>query len=117
MERGQPGVVGLERVRVHLSDDNEVSNHLGVLLRHGGMLSAGLEVLSSKPDSLIDHWKLAERHVNTMSERYVNVVEDITGGFRGCGAVALVEGSAVGNKGGQGRVSGGMTKMLRIWTK
>ena len=73
VERGQPGVVDLERLGVHLGDGNEGANHLHVPLRCGGMLSAGLEVLSSKPDSLIEHRKLAEGHVRTRSERDGNI--------------------------------------------
>ena len=69
VERGESGVVDLERLGVHLGDGDEGANHLHVPLRRGGMLSAGLEVISSKPDPLIEHGKLVEGHVGTRSER------------------------------------------------
>ena len=69
VERGTSRVVDLERLGVHLGDGDEGVNHLHVYLRRGGMLSAGLEMVSSKPDSLILHGKLVEGHVGIRSER------------------------------------------------
>ena len=48
-----------------LGDGDEGANHLHVPLRNGVMLSAGLEMISSKPDSLIEHGELVEGHVET----------------------------------------------------
>ena len=51
----------------------------------GGMLSAGLEVISSKPDLLIEHGKLVEGHVGTRSERDGIVGRKSQAAFRVCG--------------------------------
>ena len=59
----------LERLGVHLGDADEGANHLHVPLRRVGMLSASLEMISSKPDSLIEHGEFVEGHVGTRSER------------------------------------------------
>ena len=50
----------LERLGVHLGDADEGANHLYVPLRRVGMLSAGLEMISSKPDSLIEQGEFVE---------------------------------------------------------
>ena len=69
MDRGESGEVDLERLGVHLGDGDEGANHLRVPLYRVGMLSAGLEMISSKPDALIENGKLVEGHVGTRSER------------------------------------------------
>ena len=58
-----------EHLRVHLGNGDEGANHLQVPLCRGGMLSAGLKMISSKPDSLIELGKFLEGHVGTRSER------------------------------------------------
>ena len=79
VERGQPGVVGLEHLRAHLGGDDKVPDQLLVRLRRDGMLIAGLEELSSQPDSLLDHWKLTKGHAEAESGKYGNIGWRVTG--------------------------------------
>ena len=73
VERGQPGEVGLEHLGVQLSDNDKVPDQLLVRLRHNGLINAGLEELISKHDSLLEHWKLTEGHVEARSGKYGNL--------------------------------------------